>query len=76
MTVSRKDTVSNNASYHFAINSRHRLPAFLLCLDPVKCDGVSQQRNGNVENRYHSICGCVAPVIQKIAFLFGERKDG
>ena len=35
-------------------------------IDPVEYVGVSQQRNGNVRNRNHPLCGCAVDVIQKI----------
>lgn len=37
-------------------------------IDPVEYVGVSQQRNGNVRNRNHPLCGCATLVIQKITF--------
>lgn len=37
-------------------------------IDPVEYVGVSQQRNGNVRNIIHPLCGCATLVIQKITF--------
>ena len=37
-------------------------------IDPVEYVGVSQQRNGNVRNINHPLCGCATIVIQKITF--------
>ena len=37
-------------------------------IDPVERVGVSQQRNGNVRNINHPLCGCATIVIQKITF--------
>ena len=37
-------------------------------IDPVEYVGVSHQRNGNVRNINHPLCGCAMLVIQKITF--------
>ena len=37
-------------------------------IDPVEYVGVSKQRNGNVRNINHPLCGCATIVIQKITF--------
>ena len=37
-------------------------------IDPVEYVGVSQQRNGDVRNINHPLCGCATLVIQKITF--------
>ena len=37
-------------------------------IDPVEYVEVSQQRNGNVRNIIHPLCGCATLVIQKITF--------
>lgn len=37
-------------------------------IDPVEYVGVSQQRNGDVRNINHPLCGCAVIVIQKITF--------
>ena len=37
-------------------------------IDPVECVGVSRQRNGNVRNINHPLCGGATYVIQKITF--------
>ena len=44
--------------------------AFLIVgrIDPVEYVGVSQQRNGDVRNINHPLCGCATLVIQKITF--------
>lgn len=34
-------------------------------IDPVEYVGVSQQRNGDVRNINHPLCGCAVIVIQK-----------
>ena len=52
-------------------------------IDPVEYVGVSQQRNGNVRNINHPLCGCATFVIQKSPFRYNrvvqatikERKD-
>ena len=41
---------------------------FMGRIDPVEYVGVSQQRNGNVRNINHPLCGCATIVIQKITF--------
>ena len=45
-------------------------PGFFLVgrIDPVEYVGVSQQRNGDVRNINHPLCGCATLVIQKITF--------
>lgn len=37
-------------------------------IDPVEYVGVSWQRNGNVRNINHPLCGCATIVIQKNTF--------
>ena len=37
-------------------------------IGPVEYVGVSHQRNGNVRNINHPLCGCATFVIQKITF--------
>ena len=49
----------------------HAAPGFFLFvgrIDPVEYVGVSQQRNGDVRNINHPLCGCATLVIQKITF--------
>ena len=41
-------------------------------IDPVEYVGVSQQRNGNVRNRNHPLCGCATLVIQKTPFHYNR----
>ena len=41
-------------------------------IDPVEYVGVSQQRNGNVRNIIHLLCGCATLVIQKSPFLYNR----
>lgn len=50
------------------------LAVFLVAgrIDPVEYVGVSQQRNGNVRNRNHPLCGCATLVIQKTPFHYNR----
>lgn len=48
------------------------LPLFAGRIDPVEYVGVSQQRNGNVRNRNHPLCGCATLVIQKTPFHYNR----
>ena len=41
-------------------------------IDPVEYVGVSQQRNGNMRNINHPLCGCVTFVIQKSPFHYNR----
>lgn len=41
-------------------------------IDPVEYVGVSQQRNGNMRNINHPLCGCAKFVIQKSPFRYNR----
>ena len=45
---------------------------FMGRIDPVEYVGVSRQRNGDVRNRNHPLCGCATFVIQKSPFRYNR----
>lgn len=51
-----------------ALSVGQRLLFIVGRIDPVEYVGVSQQRNGDVRNINHPLCGCATLVIQKITF--------